>query len=400
MPIDSQTFHAVADDLLAEADAHDGLAPVDVERFWAEDAAAQADPFAPDCPQVALGLGGNMRECVFDELGIREDWHRWHHDGAWRAELNRSYNDKAERIVGRRLLDEAEPDASRQWRGVRGLHDVFEAPNVWHNESYWLQQATDSPDGLRALLDRVEGRLENLRAFVLPADWDEQKQRLGGLGVAPPRYRSQRGPVTFATSVFGAENLMFLILDEPELAVRFRDLILRAMLGIADVLDAEAGAMDPDSPAEGPRGFAFMDDNCALLSPAMYELFGYPVLESIFARFSPGPGDRRYQHSDSAMGHLLPLLGRLKLTGVNFGPTVPVQAIREHLPGAVIQGVLAPFTFSRNDRRGIVLECLRDCEQARPRRGLVFTTAGSVNNGSRLAGLRLIMATIQRHGRY
>jgi len=48
----------------------------------------------------------------------------------------------------------------------------------------------------------------------------------------------------------------------------------------------------------------------------------------------------------------------------------------------------------------LVAECLRDIEQARPSKGLVFTTAGSVNNGSRLATLRLIMATIQRHGQY
>jgi len=37
---------------------------------------------------------------------------------------------------------------------------------------------------------------------------------------------------------------------------------------------------------------------------------------------------------------------------------------------------------------------------ARESRGLVFTTAGSVNNGSRLTGMRLIMAAVQRFGRY
>ena len=31
---------------------------------------------------------------------------------------------------------------------------------------------------------------------------------------------------------------------------------------------------------------------------------------------------------------------------------------------------------------------------------LVFATAGSINNGSRLTGMRLIMAAIQRYGRY
>ena len=59
-----------------------------------------------------------------------------------------------------------------------------------------------------------------------------------------------------------------------------------------------------------------------------------------------------------------------------------------------------PFTFSRNEEVNIVAEFLRDFEMTRETRGLSFTTAGSINNGSRLTGMRLIMAAIQRHGRY
>jgi uroporphyrinogen decarboxylase len=100
------------------------------------------------------------------------------------------------------------------------------------------------------------------------------------------------------------------------------------------------------------------------------------------------------------MGHLLPLLGKLNLTGTNFGPTLTVSEIREHLPRAVIDGQLAPFTFSRNEEPGIIAEFLRDFDQARAHRGLRFATAGSINNGSRLTGMRLIMAAIQHFGRY
>ncbi|HOF87859.1 MAG TPA: hypothetical protein PLZ36_07100 [Armatimonadota bacterium] len=100
------------------------------------------------------------------------------------------------------------------------------------------------------------------------------------------------------------------------------------------------------------------------------------------------------------MGHLLPLLGRLGLTSTNFGPTVMADEIRAHLPNAVIYGELAPFTFSRNEEAGIVAEFLRDFALTRAARGLIFSTAGSINNGSRLTGMRLIMAAIQRYGRY
>jgi uroporphyrinogen decarboxylase len=100
------------------------------------------------------------------------------------------------------------------------------------------------------------------------------------------------------------------------------------------------------------------------------------------------------------MGHLLPLLGRLNMTGVNLGPTVPAAEIRRYLPKAVIQGQLAPFTLSRNNEPQIVAEFLRDFDMTRESRGLSFTTAGSINNGSRLTSMRLIMAAIQRYGRY
>jgi uroporphyrinogen decarboxylase len=132
----------------------------------------------------------------------------------------------------------------------------------------------------------------------------------------------------------------------------------------------------------------------------MYEFFGYPILKRVFEVYAPGPNDRRGQHSDSAMGHLLPILGRLDLTTVNFGPTLSVREIREHCPRAVIDGQLAPFTLSRNAEEAIVCEFLRDFAQAREKRGLRFATAGSINNGSRLTGMRLIMAAIQHFGRY
>jgi uroporphyrinogen decarboxylase len=312
-------------------------------------------------------------ECVFAELDVPEtpaNWHRLVHDGAWRAELCRAYNDKAEKIVGRRLLNERVSPPSPP---AKQLHDIFEARNVWHNESYWLEQSAHNEDELERLLDRVDKRLEDLASFLVPA---------------PKAYRGQRGPVTFATSIYGAETLLYLILDNPELAGRFRDTILRAMLEMARVTNTE------------PRGFQFNDDNCALLTPDMYKFFAFPILQTIFDRYAPKPGDRRFQHSDSAMGHLLPILARLNFTGVNFGPTLTVAEIRQHMPRTVIEGQLAPFTFSRNEEENIVGEFLRDFEQARKERGLIFSTAGSVNNGSRLTGMRLIMSAIQHYGRY
>ncbi|MBM4034805.1 MAG: hypothetical protein FJ291_23925 [Planctomycetes bacterium] len=373
-----------------------GLAPVDFERFWADQEVAIKDPFGANTPQCPLGVLMSG-ECVYAELGIEEDFWRYDHDEEWRLGLNKAYNDKAEKIVGRRLLSEQRSDPSRRYPAVKGLHDVFDAHNEWHAGSWWLMQCVHNEEELKALLDRVEERLaKGLRSFLLPPNWDEEKGRLTALGVKPPLYRGQRGPVTFAMSIYGVENVIFLINDNPNLAARFSQLILRAMLEIARVLDEEAGY----TPERAPHGFGFADDNCALLTPAMYELFAYPILKGIFERYSPNPADSRYQHSDSAMSHIIPILGRLGLTGTNFGPTVTVSEIREHLPRAVIHGQLAPYTLMRNESERIVAEFLRDFAQARAQRGLVFATAGSIDNGSLLTSMRLLMSAIQHFGRY
>lgn len=383
--------------LLEQTRANGGLAPVDTDMFWEDQEIAASDPFGRDIPQVPMGIRMSG-ECVYAELGIEEDYWRYGHDEEWRVGLNRAYNDLSEKIVGKRLLGEKAGDNTRSWPATKSLADVFEAENVWiaGTWSWWLQESAHNEDELAALLDRVEARLENLRDFILPDNWKEEKARLTALGCRPPRFRGIRGPVTFATSIYGPERLIFLIYDNPGLAARFRDTILRTILGIAQVLDEEAG----DTPETAPHGFGFADDNCYLLTPGMYEFFGYPILKACFERYSPDPNDRRFQHSDSAMGHLLPLLGKLNLSGTNFGPTVMADEIREHLPNAVIHGQLAPFTFSRNNEEQIIAEFLRDFDMARERRGLVFATAGSINNGSRLTGMRLIMSAIQHFGRY
>jgi uroporphyrinogen decarboxylase len=382
--------------LVAEAHANGGLAPVDLDAFWRDDDAARRDPWADNCPQVPLGMRMSA-ECAFAELGIAEDWYRFAHDTAWRAELCRRVNDKAEGIVGRRVLDETPPKPpDRRWPKVKELHDIFEARNVWHTSSYWIEQAVSTPDELQALLERVEERLGRLRDFMLPEDWDKEKKRLNDFGEVLPIYRGQRGPVTFATSVYGAENLILLTLDQPDLAARFSNLIARAILERARILDEERGW----TPEKAQRGWHWADDNCCLLNPEMYERFGLPILRTVFNQYAPDAGDTRYQHSDSDMGHLLPLLSGLGLTGVNFGPNLTVRQIRDAMPATRIDGQLAPFTLSRNEEVNIVAEAVRDCEMARERKGLVLTTAGSINAGTRLTGMRLLMAAIQRHGRY
>ena len=388
----------MVDELLAEAAANDGLAPVDLEQFWDDQDIAVAEPFGAHIPQVPLGAIRTW-ECVFDELGHEADFWRFvHEDPAWALDLKDRYNVLAERIVGRPLLDQI-PRDNAQSPQIKKLHHLFEAQRVWEGGpagSWWLKQSAHNAKELAALLDRVEARLENLPDFLLPATWPQDKARLAQQGNKIPLYRAQRGPCTFACSIFGPENLLMLYYDDPALMKRFSDVLARAILMRAQLLDREAGYDETNY----PRGWSWCDDNCCLFTPQMYEFFAMPIHATVLGYYAPDPADRRYQHSDSDMAHLLPLLAELDFTGTNFGPTLTVSQIRTHCPHAVIEGQLAPFTYSRNEQANMVAEFLRDYDQAREKRGLTFATAGSINNGSRLTGMRLLMAAIQRYGRY
>jgi uroporphyrinogen decarboxylase len=382
----------LAESIVANSHANGGLAEVDVEKFWEDNTVAHEKIWSTDCPQMPCGIqmGG---ETYFAELGMKEDWYKHYHDPKWLLPLKVKYNEVSLEIVGKKFLNESLPNPNHAWPAVKELSDIFEAENIWHNESYWLKKSVDSIEELKALLDRVERRLENLSEFILPDNWGEEKERLNALGFNSPIYRGQRGPVTFATSVFGVENLIFLCYDHAELAKRFSDLICKAILERAKVLDIERGYDENNF----KHGWAWADDNCCMLSADLYEMFGFPILKKVFDKYSPNKGDKRFQHSDSEMRHLLPLLKKLNMTQVNLGPTLSVSEIREYLPNAIIDGQLAPFTFSRNEEVNIVAETLRDMEMSRESKGISFCCAGSINNGSMLSGLRLIMATIQKY---
>ncbi|HBG26462.1 MAG: hypothetical protein A2Y10_06120 [Planctomycetes bacterium GWF2_41_51] len=376
---------------------YERLFPVDIEQFWRDDKLAhEQNCFSSKSPQAALGIRMSD-ECVFDELNESGDpWGQLPIDK--RIEINKRYNDKAEKIVGMRLLREKrerypEPDA--EFPQIKDIGEVFEGKLISKSGTLWLEQACNTPSELKRILDHVD--TINLRDFILPKNWDSEKKRIfNEYGIKPSLWRDVRGPVTLACSIYGTENLIFLIKDESDLAKRFSNTIAKIILEYIKIFDYEAGYEADNAPA----GFGFRDDSCCFLNAEMYEQFGYPVLKKVFDYCSPEPEDTRYQHSDSEMNHLLPILGRLNLNGVNFGPTVLVDEIRKYLPNARIDGCLAPFTFSRNNFEQIISEVRRDCEMAKKSRGLNIDTAGSLNYGSLLISMRAVMHTIQIYGRY
>ena len=366
---------------------------LDIDQFWIDDEKAHQDNcFSKDAPQVALGIRMSS-ECVFEELGVQGDpWAPI--NPVKQNEWNKRYNDKAEKIVGKRLLPEDYPPEIHRFPYVKRIGEVFGGSyKLLEDSSEWLTESVSNEKELESLLDRVD-KLD-LRDFMLPPNWEKEKKRLFEMyGLKPEPQRHVRGPITLACSIMGSENFLFLCMDEPDLAKRFSDTIARVIIDMTKISDQEANVDEKTL-----RGFSFADDNCCLLTPEIYEWFGYPILKNVFDHFSPDSSDWRFQHSDSGMEHLLPVLGRLHFSAVNFGPTVLVPAIRKYMPDTCIQGCLAPFAFMRNDEKEITMQVLRDCEDAKDQKGLLLTTAGSINNGSSLESMRLVMALIQNYGK-
>ena len=370
---------------------------VNTVKFWEEDAVAHEENcFSEKAKQVALGIKMSD-ECVFAELGVEGDpWGITSREK--RIEYNKRYNDKAEKILGRRLLKEEYPTEDMIFPKIKRIGDVFGGRyERGEKTGEWLHGSVSTPDGLEKLLNQVD-KLD-LREFMLPDNWEQEKKRIyETYGLKPAPIRHIRGPVTHAMSIYGIENLVYLGYDEPDLFARFSSTILRVILDMGKIMDVEAGY----EIGKAPTGFSFADDNCCLLTADLYEQFGYPVLEGVFEYYCPGENDRRYQHSDSEMDHLLPILAKVNLTGCNFGPTVLVEEIRKYMPKTCIDGCLAPFTFMNNNTEDIIAEVKRDCEAIKrtKTRGLNVYTAGSINNGSSLESLKAVMLAICQYGQY
>ena len=370
---------------------------VNLEKFWEADEKAHLEnTFYEGSPQVALGIRMN-HECVFPEINAEGDPWGYTPNHVQNA-LNKRYNDKAEKIVGKRLLRENLPEKDMLLPEVKKIGEVFGGRYEISKEAgEWLHSDITTEKQLEDVLDRVD-KLD-LREFILPNNWESEKKRVfEKYGLKPKQFRAIRGPVTLAMSIFGVENLIYLHYDSPELYKRFSDSIAKVAIEMAEIMDIEAGYTKDNAPG----GFHFSDDNCCMLTAEMYEEFGYPVLKSIFDRFSPNLNDQRYQHSDSEMAHLLPVLSKLNFTGCNFGPTVLVPEIRKYMKNTRIDGCIAPFTFLSNDQDAIIAEVKRDCEDIKKEgtRGLNITTAGSINFGTTLESMRAVMYAIQVYGQY
>lgn len=353
---------------------------LDLARFWAENEVCLARPFRTDKPRAALTLCFD-EHWLFEELAVPSTV-RYYRDPEYRVAANRAANDRIEAAIGLRPFDERPPKTP-----PLRIEEVFGSrQDILEGGTPWLEPTLFTPEDLSQKLDEIE-TLDDEALLRLVLSNGATLEPTSG-----PRVAWSRGPTTIGTSVLGTMRFLETILDEPAVMGRFYDVLATTLIRYHRLLASAQGTEI--------RGFAWLDDNCALLSPHLYEQYAYPAMRRVFDAFCVAEDDTRFQHSDSAMGHLLPILARYRLHGANFGPTVSATAIRAAMPRTVVHGQLAPFTLRNGSPEAVRAEVLRDFGAVGEDGGLVVTTAGSIAAGTRLDAIRHLIAVVATECRY
>jgi uroporphyrinogen decarboxylase len=367
---------------IIESDFMDLTADLDPAAFWAENDRCWALTTAkPRCP-LEFSPDDHW---LFEFLNV-DSTLRYYQDKAYRDDLHRQANAATRQYVGRAFFDE--DTWAHEPRRIENLFDCYFS--YTEGATPWLTPATDDPDEFAAILDRAEAT--DMAAWAFPPEflreWEARKARGD---VLPALGTGSRGPATIMTSVLHVETLFFWMYDHPDLMRRFSDILARKMVEFNQALRAFSGNTTP--------GWWITDDNSALFNRKLYNAYCVPVLRTVLDALAPG-GARRYQHSDSAMGHHLDAQRDLGITAVNYGPEVDVALIREKMPDAVIHGHLPPFVL-RNDSPDVIRDRVASNFRIAGATGrLVIATAGSLAAGTGVGRMRWLMQVVQDHCRY
>jgi uroporphyrinogen decarboxylase len=355
---------------------------LDLPAFWAENEACFE--FTPHKPRCALTFSPDDHWLF--EFIPPESTLRYFEDKAYRDALHQQANRYLQEYIGRPYFDEDTWQTS-----PRRIENLFTTYFTYREGSTpWLTPATDNPQAFERILN--EAAATDIATWAFPeeflAEWEARK----AAGKPLPLLGSgSRGPATIMTSVLSPENLFYWMVDYPELIQRFRDILAEKMVELNLALRQFSGNTQP--------GWYILDDNSALFNTRLYREYCYPVLERVLDALAPGDAPR-YQHSDSAMGHLLDMQYQLGIRAVNYGPSVDAGLIRRVMPDALIHGQLPPFLLRNGTAEEIRARVIEDFHKAGAEGGLVVTTAGSLAAGTGLGRMRWLMQVVQEETRY
>ncbi len=357
-------------------------ARLDVQAFWEENDACLE--YTTRKPRCALSFSPDDH-WLFEFVQVSSTL-QYYRDKAYRDGLHRQANQITRQYLGQTFFDEDTWEYS-----PKRIENLFDCEfSYTEGATPWLTPPTNDPDRFSQILDRAEAT--DIARWAFPdnflSEWDVRKRAGKSL---PLLGTGSRGPATITTSVLPVETAFFWFYDHPDLMRRFRDILARKMVELNTVLRAFSG--------NNEAGWWITDDNCALYNVKLYREYCFPVLQTVLTAMAPGDV-RRYQHSDSAMGHLLDAQCELGINSVNYGPTVDAGLIRAKLPWAIINGHTPPLLLRNGSPHEIKVRVISDYEKAGGSGGLIVATAGSVAAGTGVGRMRWLMQLVQEYCRY
>ncbi len=277
----------------------------DLEAFWEENRCCQG--YRMGKPRCSMSFSPDDH-WLFEFMAVPSTL-RYFHDKTYRDQLHRETNQITQEYVGTSYFDEDTWENS-----PKRIENLFDCEFTYtEGGTGWLTPATDDPVEFAKILDKAEQT--DMQTWALPEaflkEWEQRKQAGKPL---PFLGTGSRGPATIMTSVLDAEKLFFWIYDDPELIQRLRDILAQKMVELNTVLRQFSGNTS--------ASWWITDDNSALFNKRLYKEYCVPVLERVLSALAPGADTYRYQHSDSAMGHLLDYQRELGINSVNYGPDV------------------------------------------------------------------------------
>ncbi len=355
---------------------------LDPEAFWAEN--AQCEAFTTDKPRCSLSFSPDDH-WLFEFLEVPSTL-RYYQDRCYRNDLHRQANQVTQQYVGKSFFDED------TWEHTpRRIENLFGCEFTYtEGATPWLTPKTSDPDEFASLLDQAENT--DLQSWALPEAYLQEWETRQSAGKTPPLLGTgSRGPAMIYTSVLPVETAILWMYDQPQLMHRFRDIIIEKMVAFNQVLRQFSGNDQP--------GWWITDDNCALFNRKLYAEYCAPVLAAVLEALAPGVS-RRYQHSDSSMGHLLDQQQELGINSVNYGPEVDAELIRLKMPAALINGQTPPMLLRNGSPQEIRARIRSDFDKAGATGGLNVTTAGSLAAGTGVGRMRYMMLLVEQECRY
>jgi len=359
---------------------------LDVTEFWVENELCVN--FTTDKPRCAVSFAPDDH-WIFEFEDVPSTL-RYYRDKTYRDKLHARVNQATREHVGTSFFSED------TWENEpKRIENLFRCEFEYHEGGTpWFRPVTSNPHEFAEVLEEAESI--DVREWALPEafrrEWEMRQERADEL---PALGTGSRGPATIMSSILDPGLLFLWMYDHPDLMHRFRDLLGAKMVELNRVLREFSG--------NTASGWWITDDNSALFNPELYREYCVPVLARVLEAMAPQdriPPARRYQHSDSAMGHLMDQQYELGIRAVNYGPTVPAGQIRTVMPEAYIHGQVPPFLLRNGSADEIREQILNDFSAAGATGGLEITTAGSLAAGTGVGRMRWLMSVVTNECRY